>query len=157
MLVDDRSSVVSLPELPLLGVLPGTGGLTRVTDKRHVRRDIADYFATRAEGVGGRRAVQWGLIDEVVPRSGWADAVAARAGELAGRSGRAAGGARERGIELTPLAKVRDGDMIRYTLVTARLDRPAPRSRSRWQAPARPRRATWPACASWAPTAGRWP
>src|SRR3954452_14343253 len=63
MLIDDRSSVVSLPELPLLGVLPGTGGLTRVTDKRHVRRDVADYFSTRSEGVGGKRAVQWKLID----------------------------------------------------------------------------------------------
>ena len=69
LLVDDRSSVVSLPELPLLGVLPGTGGLTRVTDKRHVRRDVADYFATRAEGVGGRKAEQWRLVDEVVPRA----------------------------------------------------------------------------------------
>src|ERR1700735_1633304 len=71
LLVDDRSSVVSLPELPLLGVLPGTGGLTRVTDKRHVRRDVADYFATRAEGVGGRKAEQWRLVDEVVPRASW--------------------------------------------------------------------------------------
>jgi benzoyl-CoA-dihydrodiol lyase len=123
MLVDDRSSVVSLPELPLLGVLPGTGGLTRVTDKRHVRRDIADYFATRAEGVGGRRAVQWGLVDEVVPRSAWVDVVATRAAELAGRSGFASDGSRMPGIELTPLAKVRDADMISYRFVTARLDR----------------------------------
>ena len=67
LLVDDRSSVVSLPELPLLGVLPGTGGLTRVTDKRHVRRDLADYFATKSEGIGGKKAVQWRLVDEVVP------------------------------------------------------------------------------------------
>src|SRR3984957_17804069 len=67
LLVDDRSSVVSLPELPLLGVLPGTGGLTRVVDKRHVRRDLADYFSTRSEGVGGRKAVQWRLVDEAVP------------------------------------------------------------------------------------------
>src|SRR5580704_2778082 len=91
ILVDDRSSVVSLPELPLLGVLPGTGGLTRVTDKRHVRRDIADYFSTRAEGVGGRKAVQWRLVDEVVPRAAFDDAVAARATELAGRSTGSAG------------------------------------------------------------------
>ncbi|HJY99519.1 MAG TPA: enoyl-CoA hydratase-related protein, partial [Streptosporangiaceae bacterium] len=68
MLIDDRSSAVSLPELPLLGVLPGTGGLTRVTDKRHVRRDLADYFATKSEGVGGKKAVQWRLVDEAVPR-----------------------------------------------------------------------------------------
>ena len=69
MLVDDRSSAVSLPELPLLGVLPGTGGLTRVSDKRHVRRDLADYFSTKSEGVGGKKAVQWRLVDEAVPQS----------------------------------------------------------------------------------------
>src|ERR1041384_4863885 len=83
MLVDDRSSTVSLPELPLLGVLPGTGGLTRIVDKRHVRRDLADYFATRAEGVPGKKAAQWRLVDEVVPRSKWAETVAARAHEKA--------------------------------------------------------------------------
>src|SRR5205807_1083411 len=84
LLVDDRSSVVSLPELPLLGVLPGTGGLTRVTDKRHVRRDLADYFSTKADGVGGPKAVAWRLVDELAPRPGWDAAVAARASELAG-------------------------------------------------------------------------
>jgi benzoyl-CoA-dihydrodiol lyase len=129
MLVDDRSSVVSLPELPLLGVLPGTGGLTRVTDKRGVRRDLADYFATRAEGVGGRKAVQWRLVDEVVPRPTWAQAVAARAAELAARSRRAAGSA-EPAVQLTPLAKKRSpasesiGE-ISYRWVMARLDRDA--------------------------------
>jgi len=82
MLIDDRSSAVSLPELPLLGVLPGTGGLTRVVDKRHVRRDRADWFSTRAEGIGGRKAVQWRLVDEVVPRAKWDEAVAARAADL---------------------------------------------------------------------------
>ena len=122
MLVDDRSSAVSLPELPLLGVLPGTGGLTRMTDKRHVRRDIADYFATRPEGVGGSRAVAWRLVDEAVPRARWAEAVAARAAELAGRSVRAPG---VRGVELTPLRKTRDGSEISYRYVTARLDPPA--------------------------------
>src|ERR1700743_2949116 len=91
LLVDDRSSVVSLPELPLLGVLPGTGGLTRVVDKRHVRRDLADYFATRAEGIGGKKAVQWRLVDEVVPRPRWEETVTERAAELAGRSGRPEG------------------------------------------------------------------
>src|SRR5213083_2778630 len=70
-LVDDRSSSVSLPEVPLLGVLPGTGGLTRVTDKRRVRRDLADVFCTRVEGVRGRRAKDWRLVDEVVPPSAW--------------------------------------------------------------------------------------
>src|SRR3954467_12722172 len=71
MLVDDRSSAVALPELPLLGVLPGTGGLTRVVDKRHVRRDLADSFSTKTEGVGGRKAVDWRLVDEVVSRPKW--------------------------------------------------------------------------------------
>jgi benzoyl-CoA-dihydrodiol lyase len=123
MLVDDRSSVVSLPELPLLGVLPGTGGLTRVTDKRHVRRDIADYFSTRAEGIGGRKAVQWRLVDEVVPPASFDDAVAARAAGLAGRAGRAGDAAT--GVVLTPLAKVRDASAIGYRFVTARLDRDA--------------------------------
>jgi benzoyl-CoA-dihydrodiol lyase len=122
MLIDDRSSAVSLPELPLLGVLPGTGGLTRVVDKRHVRRDRADYFSTRAEGIGGRKAVQWRLVDEVVPRAKWDEAVAARAAELAGHSHRpeAAAGS---GVELTPLDKTRTGDEISYPHVTARLDR----------------------------------
>jgi benzoyl-CoA-dihydrodiol lyase len=123
MLVDDRSSVVSLPELPLLGVLPGTGGLTRVTDKRHVRRDIADYFSTRPEGVGGRKAMQWGLVDEVVPRPSWDEAVAARAAELARRSARPAGA--EAGVALAPLDKARDADRISYRFVKARLDRDA--------------------------------
>src|ERR1700685_2375800 len=88
MLIDDRSSVVSLPELPLLGVLPGTGGLTRVTDKRLVRRDLADYFATRPEGVGGARATAWRLVDEAVPRARWDQALAERAAEFCRRSPR---------------------------------------------------------------------
>src|SRR6202041_1471527 len=79
LLVDDRSSVVSLPELPLLGVLPGTGGLTRGLDKRHVRRDLADYFSTKSEGIGGKKAVAWRLVDEVVPRARWTEVVAERA------------------------------------------------------------------------------
>jgi benzoyl-CoA-dihydrodiol lyase len=120
MLIDDRSSVVSLPELPLLGVLPGTGGLTRVTDKRHVRRDLADYFSTRPEGVGGQKAVAWRLVDEVVPRTKWPETVAARAAELAARSSRPRDAA---GIELTPLDKTRTGDAIAYHHVSARLDR----------------------------------
>ena len=119
MLIDDRSSVVSLPELPLLGVLPGTGGLTRVTDKRHVRRDLADYFSTRPEGVGGKKAVAWRLVDEAVPRTNWAEAVAARAAELAARSSRPGNAA---GIALTPLDKARTDDTIGYRYVSARLD-----------------------------------
>ncbi len=122
MLVDDRSSAVSLPEAPLLGVLPGTGGLTRVVDKRHVRRDLADYFSTKAEGVGGKKAVQWRLVDEVVPRARWDETVAARAGELAERSQRPTDAP---GITLTPLAKTRSDSEITYRYVTARLDREA--------------------------------
>src|SRR2546430_376366 len=120
MLVDDRSSVVSMPELPLLGVLPGTGGLTRLTDKRHVRRDLADYFATRWDGIGGRRAVAWRLVDEVVPRPRWDETVAARAGEFAARSDRPTDA---QGVELTPLHKSRTDEAISYRYVTALLDR----------------------------------
>jgi benzoyl-CoA-dihydrodiol lyase len=122
MLVDDRSSAVSLPELPLLGVLPGTGGLTRITDKRHVRHDLADYFSTRAEGVGGRKAVAWRLVDEAVPRSVWDEAVAGRAAEFAARSGRPRDAA---GVALTPLEVTRTGEAIGYRYVSARLDREA--------------------------------
>jgi benzoyl-CoA-dihydrodiol lyase len=124
MLVDDRSSAVSLPELPLLGVLPGTGGLTRVSDKRHVRRDLADYFSTKSEGVGGKKAVQWRLVDEAVPRPRWDETVAERAAELASRSRRAENAT---GVALTPLAKTADDDVIRYDYVEARLDRDAGR------------------------------
>jgi benzoyl-CoA-dihydrodiol lyase len=119
MLVDDRSSAVSLPELPLLGVLPGTGGLTRVVDKRHVRRDLADWFSTRSEGVGGKKAVQWRLVDEAVPRPRWDETVAARAAELAARSDRP----QATGIELPPLDKDRSDTAVGYRHVTAGLDR----------------------------------
>ena len=136
MLVDDRSSAVSLPELPLLGVLPGTGGLTRVSDKRHVRRDLADYFSTRPEGIGGKKAVQWRLVDEAVPRPRWDETVAERAAELAGRSSRPAGnkpgnkpGNKQgaAGVPLTPLGKTRGDDSVGYEHVSARLDREASR------------------------------
>jgi benzoyl-CoA-dihydrodiol lyase len=120
MLVDDRSSAVSLPELPLLGVLPGTGGLTRVTDKRHVRRDLADYFSTKAEGVAGKKAAAWKLVDEAVPRPKWAETVAQRAAAFAERSSRPAAAT---GIILDPLAKERTGDAIQYRYVEATLDR----------------------------------
>jgi benzoyl-CoA-dihydrodiol lyase len=120
MLVDDRSSAVSLPELPLLGVLPGTGGLTRVLDKRHVRRDLADYFSTRPEGVGGKKAVQWRLVDEAVPRPRWDETVAERAADLAARSGRPDGA---QGVTLTTLGKTRDDDAISYEYVSATLNR----------------------------------
>jgi benzoyl-CoA-dihydrodiol lyase len=122
MLIDDRSSNVSLPELPLLAVLPGTGGLTRVVDKRHVRRDLADYFSTKAEGLGGKKAVQWRLIDEAVPRARWTETVAERAIDLAARSHRPADAS---GVALPELDKDRNADEVRYRHVSARLDREA--------------------------------
>src|ERR1700726_701770 len=102
MLVDDRRSAVSLPETALLAVLPGTGGLTRVTDKRKVRRDRADVFCTFEEGVRGQKAVEWRLVDEVVAKSKWDASVSARARELAARSDRPRDA---RGIKLVPLEK----------------------------------------------------
>jgi benzoyl-CoA-dihydrodiol lyase len=120
LLVDDRSSVVSLPELPLLGVLPGTGGLTRVVDKRHVRRDLADYFSTKSEGIGGKKAVQWKLVDEVVPRARWNEVIAERVQAVAASSARLPGGP---GVELLPLDKTRTADSVSYSRVTAVLDR----------------------------------
>src|SRR5258708_34499174 len=100
MLVDDGNSAVSLPETPLLGVLPGTGGLTRVVDKRKVRRDLADVFGTVAEGVKGKRAVEWRLVDAVFPTSQFKQRAAARARELAAKSDRPENAT---GIVLTPL------------------------------------------------------
>ncbi|WP_431877188.1 2,3-epoxybenzoyl-CoA dihydrolase [Amycolatopsis sacchari] len=116
LLVDDNSSTVALPEVPLLGVLPGTGGLTRVTDKRRVRKDRADVFATRPDGVKGRTAVEWRLVDELVPRQEFREVVAARARELARPRA-------EKGIELTPLTRTETEDEIRYPHVTAKLGR----------------------------------
>jgi benzoyl-CoA-dihydrodiol lyase len=120
LLVDDRSSAVSLPELPLLGVLPGTGGLTRVVDKRHVRRDRADYFSTKSEGLAGKKAVAWKLVDEAVPRVRWKEAVEERAVALASAAHRLPGGP---AIELTRLQKERTADSVRYSHVSAVLDR----------------------------------
>ncbi len=119
VLVDDGSSAVSLPEVPLLGVLPGTGGLTRVVDKRHVRKDRADVFATKTEGARGATAVEWGLVDESVPNSRFADAVRARTKAAVARSPRTG----DRGVALTPVERAEDGDTIRYRHVQARLDR----------------------------------
>ncbi len=154
MLIDDRSSAVSLPELPLLGVLPGTGGLTRVVDKRHVRRDRADYFSTKAEGLGGDKAVAWNLIDEAVPRAKWAETVAERAAGLAARSTRPAGAA---GIALTPLDKQRDEDRIAYPYVTADLDRAEGTATITIAGPARTRPPAWPRWVSAARRSGRSP
>src|SRR3954470_10441576 len=121
LLVDDNSSAVSLPEVPLLGVLPGTGGLTRVVDKRGVRRALADVSATTAEGIRGQRAVEWRLVDAVAKARDFPAEVARRAAELAATSSRP--GAGSRGVELTPLRREVDGDTIRYEHVRVVLDR----------------------------------
>jgi benzoyl-CoA-dihydrodiol lyase len=120
MLIDDGSAAVSLPELPLLAVLPGTGGLTRVSDKRKVRRDHADVFCTTEEGVKGKRAAEWRLVDDVVPRSKFDDAVAARAKELAATSSR--NGASD-GIKLTPLTRTFAGDSVDYGSLSVEFQR----------------------------------
>ena len=120
MLVDDRRSTVSLPETPLLAVLPGTGGLTRLTDKRKVRRDLADLFCSTEEGIRGAKAVQWRLVDEAVPNSKWNDAVAARARDLASRSDRPK---HAKGIALTPLERSIENDRLAYRHVDVAIAR----------------------------------
>ena len=120
MLIDDGSSTVSLPELPLLAVLPGTGGLTRLVDKRQVRPDHADFFCTTAEGVRGKRAVDWRLVDELVPRSQFEAMVMQRAWEFAARSDRPPDA---KGIALTPLVRTFEPDRMVYEHVTIELDR----------------------------------
>ena len=120
MLVDDNSSAVSLPEVPLLAVLPGTGGLTRVVDKRMVRRDHADFFCTLTEGIRGSRAVNWKLVDEIVPRSKMVDTVKERAAELAAKTDRPKDA---KGVKLTPLKRNIKGDDISYDNVSAHIDR----------------------------------
>ena len=120
MLVDDRRSTVSLPETPLLAVLPGTGGLTRITDKRKVRRDLADVFCSTEEGVRGAKAVDWRLVDEVIPNSTWKDAVEKRAREFAARSDRPQSAT---GITLTPLERRFEDDRVSYIHVEIEIDR----------------------------------
>lgn len=120
MLTDDSTSSVALPEVPLLAVLPGTGGLTRVTDKRKVRRDLADVFCAIEEGVKGKRAVEWRLVDEVIPNSKFDDVVAERAAELSAQSEKADV---EKGIELTPLERSFADDGVSYSCVEVALNR----------------------------------
>jgi len=122
VLVDDRSSAVSLPEVPLLGVLPGTGGLTRIIDKRRVRRDHADLFCTNPDGVRGQRAKEWRLVDAVVRTQEFGEHVKTRAAKLAEQSDRPSGA---QGIALTPLARTRDDAGLHYEYVDVRFDRPA--------------------------------
>jgi benzoyl-CoA-dihydrodiol lyase len=120
MLIDDGSSAVALPELPLLAVLPGTGGLTRVADKRKVRRDLADSFCTTEEGVKGKRALDWRLVDEVAPGSKFDATVAARAKEFAAKCRRGAAGP---GIRLTPLARAFTANGVEYNSLAVEFDR----------------------------------
>jgi len=121
ILVDDRTSSVSLPEVPLLGVLPGTGGLTRVTDKRRVRHDLADIFCTSVEGVRGQKAVDWRLVDAIVKPAQFAQRVRERAQQLGATSHRPGAGAQ--GVALTPLQRSIEGDVLTYTHVRVEIDR----------------------------------
>ncbi len=125
LLIDDRRSTVALPETPLLAVLPGTGGLTRLTDKRRVRRDLADLFCSKEEGIGGRRAVAWRLVDEAIPPSRWEEAVAARANEIAATSDRPA---EAKGIALPRLERTETEGGIAYRYVSVTMDRGARRA-----------------------------
>ena len=120
MLIDDGASTVSLPEVPLLAVLPGTGGLTRVVDKRHVRKDRADFFCTLAEGIKGKRALEWKLVDELVPRSKLLETAQERALEFAQNSARPSDGV---GIKLRPLKREIVGNEIKYRTLSVDLDR----------------------------------
>ncbi|MEE2746227.1 MAG: 2,3-epoxybenzoyl-CoA dihydrolase [Pseudomonadota bacterium] len=120
MLIDDGTSTVSLPEVPLLAVLPGTGGLTRVVDKRHVRKDRADFFCTLAEGIKGKRALDWKLVDELVPRSKLMETAQERALEFSQNSVRPSDGV---GIKLGPLERDIVGDEIKYKTLSVELDR----------------------------------
>ncbi|MCK6431616.1 MAG: benzoyl-CoA-dihydrodiol lyase [Burkholderiaceae bacterium] len=120
ILVDDRSSAVSLPEVPLLGVLPGTGGLTRVTDKRHVRHDLADIFCTTTEGVRGQKAKDWRLVDDIAKPAQFAARVQERALQLAAMSDRPADA---RGVALTKIERIVEPDALRYAHVNVQIDR----------------------------------
>ena len=120
ILIDDGNAAVSLPEIPLLAVLPGTGGLTRIVDKRKVRRDLADVFCTVEEGVKGQRAVDWRLVDETVPSSGFAQRVTERAREMGLTSDRPDAA---RGVQLTPLSRTTKTDSIEYDWLNLTIDR----------------------------------
>ncbi|HWL27480.1 MAG TPA: 2,3-epoxybenzoyl-CoA dihydrolase [Burkholderiaceae bacterium] len=138
LLIDDRSSAVALPEVPLLGVLPGTGGLTRIIDKRKMRHDHADIFCTLVEGVRGQRAKDWRLVDQLVRPARFAEEVRARAQELADASDRPADA---QGITLNPVQRMDEGDAVTYRYVDVQIDR-------------QKRLATWTIKAPEAPTPG---
>jgi benzoyl-CoA-dihydrodiol lyase len=152
LLVDDRSSSVALPEVPLLGVLPGTGGLTRLTDKRRVRHDLADIFCTTTEGVRGEKAVAWRLVDAIAKPAAFAQKVRERAQQLAQGSSRPAGA---QGVALTPVERSIEGDCLRYAFVTVDIDRARRVATFTVKAPASPQPATIDAIvaagASWWP------
>jgi benzoyl-CoA-dihydrodiol lyase len=139
LLVDDGNSAVSLPEAPLLGVLPGTGGLTRVVDKRRVRRDLADFFSTLVEGVKGKRAVEWRLVDRISPTSQFRDAVRKRADELAATSDRPSSGP---GVTLNPLNPTITDSAIKYSAVTLTIRRDKRTADLTVQAPSGPQPST---------------
>jgi benzoyl-CoA-dihydrodiol lyase len=152
LLVDDRSSSVALPEVPLLGVLPGTGGLTRLTDKRRVRHDLADIFCTTTEGVRGEKAVAWRLVDAIAKPAAFAQKVRERAQQLAQGSSRPAGA---QGVALPPVERSIEGDCLRYAFVTVDIDRARRVATFTVKAPTSPQPATIDAIvaagASWWP------
>ena len=139
ILIDDGASAVSLPELPLLAVLPGTGGLTRLVDKRRVRHDRADFFCTTSEGLRGQRALEWRLVDALAPRSRFDEVVRARALERAAQSNRPADAT---GITLTPLSRTVEADRICYDTLTVDIDRELAAATLTIQAPAKAAPAT---------------
>ncbi len=122
LLLDDANSAVSFPEVPLLGVLPGTGGLTRVIDKRKVRKDLSDVFSTMAEGVKGKRAIEWKLVDHLAPKSKWQEAIKEKATKLAATSTRPGLAALGQGVELTRIEPTVDGTAFTYKYVTLVVD-----------------------------------
>lgn len=124
MLIDDRNSTVSLPETPLLAVLPGTGGLTRLTDKRLVRRDLADVFCTTEEGIKGKRALSWKLVDEISPKSKWPERVQAQAKAMAAASLKPDTLSAEDGVELTALTREISAEALTYSTLSVTIDRP---------------------------------
>jgi benzoyl-CoA-dihydrodiol lyase len=135
LMIDDRSSAVSLPEVPLLGVLPGTGGLTRVTDKRKVRRDLADFFCTTTEGVRADRAKQWNLVDHTAKPQAWAQAVKDHVARMVGESGRTAS---SKGVALPPIKRKIDDSGYHYDTVDVQVDRAARTATITVSAPAQP-------------------
>jgi benzoyl-CoA-dihydrodiol lyase len=135
LMIDDRSSAVSLPEVPLLGVLPGTGGLTRVTDKRKVRRDLADFFCTTTEGVRADRAKQWNLVDHTAKPQGWAQAVKDHVARMVSESGRKGS---SKGVALPPIKRKIDDAGYHYDTVDVQIDRAARTATITVSAPAQP-------------------